>query len=395
MTADILIVSPDDHLVEPADLWTSRLPERYREVGPRIVRHRGRMDPSVTSDVAFVDDENGRDADIWHYEDAIIPIPLISAAAGYEIDELTTDPITYDEMRPGCYRAEDRLADMDIAGIEASACFPNTLVRFCGQRFLYGKDKELALLCVQAYNDFQIDEWGAGSDGRLIPLGIIPLWDVDLAAKEVERVAAKGMRAVCFSELPARLDLPSIHSGYWDPFFAACERNQVGIMLHIGSSSSLTKSSPDAPHVVTSALMAVNCTIALVDWLFSAKLKQFPKLKIAFAEAQAGWIPYYLQRVDEVWEDRRAWGGVHPLLTEPPSSQVPGRVWFSTFGDPVAFRILDLVGEDQLMFETDYPHNDTNWPNSTDVANKATEGLDEETKRKVLSTNAKNFFGMS
>lgn len=185
MTADILIVSPDDHLVEPADLWTSRLPERYREVGPRIVRHRGRMDPSVTSDVAFVDDENGRDADIWHYEDAIIPIPLISAAAGYEIDELTTDPITYDEMRPGCYRPADRLADMDIAGIEASACFPNTLVRFCGQRFLYGKDKELALLCVQAYNDFQIDEWGAGSDGRLIPLGIIPLWDVDLAAKKL------------------------------------------------------------------------------------------------------------------------------------------------------------------------------------------------------------------
>lgn len=113
------------------------------------------------------------------------------------------------------------------------------------------------------------------------------------------------MRAVCFSELPSRLDLPSIHSGYWDPFFAACERNQVGIMLHIGSSSSLTKSSPDSPHVVTSALMAVNCTIAMVDWLFSGKLMQFPGLKLAFAEAQAGWIPYYLQRVDEVWEDRR------------------------------------------------------------------------------------------
>ena len=352
------------------------------------------MDPTVTSDVAFVDDDEGRDADIWHYEDAVIPIPLISAAAGYDLDELTTDPITYDEMRPGCFRPADRLADMDIAGIEASACFPNTLVRFCGQRFLHGKDKELAKLCVEAYNDFQIDEWGGSSNGRLIPLGIIPLWDVELAAKEVERVAAKGMHSVCFSELPSRLDLPSIHSDYWDPFFAACERNQVGIMLHIGSSSSLTKSSPDSPHVVTSALMAVNCTIAMVDWLFSAKLVQFPKLKLAFAEAQAGWIPYYLQRVDEVWHDRRAWGGIHPLLTEPPSSQVPGRVYFSTFGDPVAFRILDLVGPDQLMFETDYPHNDTNWPRSLEVANKATEGLDEETKRKVLSTNAKKFFGM-
>ena len=250
MSADILIVSPDDHLVEPADLWTSRLPERYRDIGPRIVRTRGRMDPTVTSDVAFVEDDEGRDADIWHYEDAVIPIPLISAAAGYDLDELTTDPITYDEMRPGCYRPADRLADMDIAGIEASACFPNTLVRFCGQRFLYGKDKALAKLCVEAYNDFQIDEWAGSSNGRLIPLGIIPLWDVELAAKEVERVAARGMHSICFSELPSRLDLPSIHTDYWDPFFAACERNQVGIMLHIGSSSSLTKSSPDSPHVV-------------------------------------------------------------------------------------------------------------------------------------------------
>src|SRR6185503_18069850 len=120
LSTDIRIVSPDDHLVEPADLWTSRLPERYRDIGPHIVRTRGRMDPTVTTDGVFVEDDEGREADIWHYEDAVIPIPLISAAAGYEIDELTTEPITYDEMRPGCFRPVDRLADMDIAGIEAS-----------------------------------------------------------------------------------------------------------------------------------------------------------------------------------------------------------------------------------------------------------------------------------
>jgi len=116
---------------------------------------------------------------------------------------------------------------MDVAGIEASACFPNMFVRFCGQRFLFAHDKELALLCVRAYNDFQLDEWCAGSNGRLIPLGILPLWDVDLCVAEIERVARLGMRAICFSELPANLDLPSIHSGHWDRLFAACQRSRA------------------------------------------------------------------------------------------------------------------------------------------------------------------------
>ena len=115
-----------------------------------------------------------------------------------------------------------RLADMDIAGIEASLCFPNTFVRFCGQRFLWAHDKELAPRCVEAYNDFIIEEWSGGSGGRLIPCGSC-LWDPALAAGEVRRIAARGVHAVAFSELPPYLGLPSIYTDHWDPFFAACE----------------------------------------------------------------------------------------------------------------------------------------------------------------------------
>ena len=121
-------------------------------------------------------------------------------------------------MRPGSFRADDRLSDMDINGVEASQCFPNMFVRFCGQRFLSGKDPDLALLCVRAYNDWMVEEWAGPSGGRLVPLCIVPLWDAELAAEEVERNAARGVRAVCFSELPGNLGLPSIHSGYWDRF---------------------------------------------------------------------------------------------------------------------------------------------------------------------------------
>jgi predicted TIM-barrel fold metal-dependent hydrolase len=349
----------------------------------------------VDAGYAFEEDADGTPADLWIYEDVQVLTPMTVAAAGFRLDDLSTEPMTFERMRPGCYQPGPRLADMDLAGVDASACFPNTFVRFCGQRFLFGHDKELALLCVRAYNDWIIDEWTYGSGGRLIPLGIVPLWDVVLATREVERMAARGMHAICFSELPCQLGLPSIHSGYWDPLFAACEANLTTVMMHIGSSSTEPKPSDDSPAVVTSSLMAVNSAMAMMDWLFSGLLIRFPGLKVGFGECQAGWIPYFLQRADEVWEARRSWGGIDPLLAEPPSSQVPGRVFYSTFGDPVAFRNLDLVGPDSLMFEMDYPHNDTNWPNSREVAYRATVGLDKVSQTKVLRTNAQKLFNLA
>ncbi len=394
MTVEAGIVSPDDHVVEPPRLWADRLPKRYLEVGPRVVRSRG-FSRFEVNEFVFVEDDSGSPADVWLYEDFRVITPLTVASVGYRLDELSGEPMSFERMRPGCYQPGPRLADMDAAGVEASACFPNTFVRFCGQRFLYGKDKELARLCVEAYNDWIIDEWCHGSDGRLIPLGIVPLWDADMAVREVERVARRGIHAVCFSELPSKLGVPSIHSGYWDRFFATCEANSTAIMMHIGSSSTDPKPSDDSPQVVTSSLMAVNSAMAMMDWLFSGILKRLPNLRLGFGECQAGWIPFFLQRADEVWEARRAWGGIDPVLTEPPSSQVPGRVFYSTFGDPVAFKNMDLLGADSIMFETDYPHNDTNWPNSLEVGKKATAGLDPAVREKVLRGNARALFGLA
>ena len=131
--------------------------------------------------------------------------------------------------------------------VEASLCFP-TFPRFCGQTFTEAKDRELGLACVQAYNDWMVEEWCGDSDGRLIPLIIIPLWDAELAAAEVRRNAERGVHAVCFSEIPPHLGLPSIHSGYWDPFFAGVRGDRApSIYMHIGSSSQMPATSADAP----------------------------------------------------------------------------------------------------------------------------------------------------
>ena len=139
-------------------------------------------------------------------------------------------------------------------------------------------------------------------EGRLIPLIIVPLWDAALAAAEVHRNAARGVRAVCFSEIPPFLDLPSIHSGEWEPFFKACAETNTVINMHIGSSSRMPATSPDAPAGVQATLSFNNAMGSLADWLYSGILVRHPTLKLAYSEGQMGWIPYAMERADSVWQ---------------------------------------------------------------------------------------------
>jgi len=270
------VVSVDDHIVEPADLWTNRLPAKYQGIGPRLERLRVdnlKFDGmNYSFDIVDSASENGKFADFWCYEDLKVPMRRIITAVGFPPEERTMLPVTYDEMRKGCWDQTARLADMDMNHTEASLCFP-TFPRFCGQTFTEAKDKELALLCVQAYNDWMVEEWCAGAGkGRLIPLIIVPLWDPELAAAEVRRNAARGVHAVTFSEIPPYLGLPSIHSGYWEPFFKACAEADVVINMHIGSSSRMPATSPDAPAAVQATLSFNHGMSSLADWLFSGVL---------------------------------------------------------------------------------------------------------------------------
>jgi len=389
------IVSPDDHVLEPRDLWTSRLPGKYREAGPRVVREKGHV--SLTDGVFdYAKTDDGDPVDVWHYEDIKVPAMLTGSAVGYELDEMETRVVTFEDMRPGCYEPNARLADMDVAGIEASLCFPNMFARFAGQRFVFGQDKDLSLLCVKAYNDFMLNQWCAGSNGRLIPLGILPLWDGELCAAEIREQADKGIHAMCFTEIPSYLGLPSIHTDHWDPMLQACEETGTVLMMHIGSGSKLPVTSADAPAAVANALPSVNSAMSLVDWLFSGSLIRFPSLRMGFAECQIGWIPYFLERADEVWEHNRGWNEVWGKIPDPPSTYFPGRIYCSFFSDNFGLRHLDEIGVDNVMFETDYPHSDSNWPNSQEVARQqvTAAGLDAGTIQKVVRDNARHLLGL-
>jgi predicted TIM-barrel fold metal-dependent hydrolase len=388
------LISADDHVLEPADLWTSRLPARYRDIGPRVARERvvfHKQGPSVKFEAAASDD--GDWADVWYYEDKREPLILIGAAAGLHHDDVELRATTFDEVRPGCYQPSARLADMDIAGVEASLCFPNLVpTRFCGQGFNEATDKDLALLCVQAYNDFILDEWCAGSGGRLLPLAIIPLWDVDLAVAELRRIVPRGVRAICFSEAPARLGLPSIHTGYWDPLFSLCEETGTVLMMHVGSSSHVPMPSQDAPFGISNLLVTLNATTAMIDWLFSGVFVSHPRLKICLAECQIGWVPYYLQRGDEVWETHGKWAETRERVPNPPSSYFASNVYVTFFSDDFGLHNLDYIGADNVLVETDYPHSDSTWPDSQATFRKQTSHLSADVIEKLARGNARRLF---
>ena len=390
-----MIISVDDHIVEPADVWTSRMPAKFKDAAPHIVRKDMPEVTFVGGKLTVKEGGGGAPADWWIYEKLQRPLLRVDSAVGVPRDEVTMKGVTYEDMRPGSYSQKERLEDMDENHIEASLCFP-TFPRFCGQTFTEAEDKELALLCVKAYNDYQVEEWCAGTGGRLIPLIIVPLWDPDLAAEEVRRNAERGVRAVCFSEIPAYLGLPSIHDpdNYWDPFFAACDETSTVVNMHIGSSSKMPSTSADAPAAVGSSLTHINAELSMTDFLLSGLFERFANLKVAYSEGQIGWIPHLLHRMDVVWEDNRGWGGVGDKVPNPPSSYFKDHVYGCFFDDPNGLRLIDAIGEDNITYESDYPHSDSTWPRTRQIAEKQMAGLTDDQRYKVLRGNAIRLFGL-
>jgi predicted TIM-barrel fold metal-dependent hydrolase len=379
--------------VEPPDVWSSRLPAKYREIGPHVEYHPTGKPKLAGGTYIEAPGAEGPDVAWWCYEDHRYSVKRLIAAAGYPADDITLQGITFDQMRPGCWRPADRIADMQLNGVQAQMCYPN-YPRFAGQIFLWGKDRELARLCVEAYNDWMVEEWCGSSGGRLLPLCLVPLWDAELAAAEVRRNAVRGVRAVAFTELPTYLDLPSPHSGYWDPFFRACAETSTVVCMHIGSGTKTPQASPDAPDAVAASIIFGNSAASMADLIYSGAFARFPQLKVLYAECQIGWIPYLLERLDDVWETHRGWSKSQARIRQPPSTYYADHVYSCFFKDAVGVRMLDQVGENNVMFETDYPHQDGTWPHSRAAAAEQFGMLAQEQIDKLARGNAIALFGL-
>jgi predicted TIM-barrel fold metal-dependent hydrolase len=387
------IISVDDHILEPRTLWQEALPLTARDRGPRVVREKVRLHFTGGHYGFTRGDEEGRWCDLWLYEDLVLPTGLLHAPAGVPRHQQANVAAVYEDFRPGTWDRTHRLADMDANHVEAAINYPNTFPRFAGQGFAERPDKDLALACVRIYNDWMLEEWcGGDGRGRLIPLTLVPLWDPRLAAAETRRCADKGSVSIAFTENPARLGLTSLYTGDWDPLWEVCEEAGMTVSMHIGSSSSMPTTGPDAPLATTMSLSSQNAQGALCDWVFSGTLSRFPKLRIAFAESQVGWLPYLLERMDIVW--REGVGGVD--LPAAPSDVVRGRVWGCVFDDQHGLRSREAIGLGAILFETDYPHTDGTWPESRAVAHRLCAGaaMDEAECRAFLRGNAVRCYGL-
>lgn len=378
------IVSIDDHAIEPPDLWTSRVSRKFGDAIPHVREvevDNARMQLGTTA--------HGK-VQVWVYEGRIYPQIGLNAVAGKDPRTWDVEPTRFEDMRPGCYDPVERLADMDRDGVWAQLCFPS-FPRFAGTRFLEGKDEELALECVRAWNDWMLREWCAVAPDRYVPVCILPLWDIDLAVAELQRALDLGARCVSFPENPTPLGLPSFHTDHWDPVFGLAQEAGVPLMMHFGTSSLTPYVSPDAPTPVTVSVMGLNSMATLAELLYSRTFHVFPRLKVALAEGGIGWIPYMLERIDTVWERHRWYANVD--TERRPSEFFHTNVWGCFITDQTGIDMRHRIGVDRILVESDYPHSDSHWPHTRKVVAEMLADVSDEEAHRIVELNACEMLG--
>ncbi len=369
---DLILVSVDDHVIEPPNMFEDFVPAKYRDRAPKLVN-----------------DEIGEK---WVFGEGEARNVGLNAVAGRVPEEYGLEPTTFKEIRIGCFDVDERVKDMDANGVLGSLNFPS-MARFCGQFFASRaqQDPDLALAVLQAYNDWHIDAWCGAHPERFIPCTIPPIWDPELMAAEVHRTVAKGSHCVSFSMNPHALGLPSLHGDHWDPFWAACDETDTVVTLHIGSGGLEVTTSPDAPMNVRITCSGINIYPTAADLVWSPIFQKFKNVKVALAEGGVGWIPYFLERIDYTYEHHKAW-------TEPklggrlPSEIFRERIITCFIVDKFGLGSLGAMNEDMVAWECDYPHSDTTWPRSPEVVWDSVQGLTDEQINKITHANAMRLF---
>jgi predicted TIM-barrel fold metal-dependent hydrolase len=373
------LISVDDHVIEHPRVWTDRASGPDIERVPHVVE----LDEGI---VGRLGESIPKGSEVWVFEGRMYPQTALNATAGRPFEERGLEPRRFDQIRPGCYDPAERVKDMDTDGVQAELGFP-TLPRFAGTLFLESVDKELGLRCVQAYNDFILDEWCGYAPDRLIPMVIAPLWDPDLAAAELQRTVAKGAKALAFPENPVPLGLPSFHTTHWDPLFAVAEEAGTPLCMHFGTSGQSIKTAPEAPESVFITLMGCNSMFCLTDLVFSPLLHRFDRLKVMLAEGGIGWIPWLLERMDHTWERHRWYQEVNRDVL--PSSLFRKHFWGCFIDDMSGILQRHEIGIDRITWESDYPHSDSNFPHARKAISEMLVDVPDDEAHRIVELNAR------
>lgn len=370
---DMVIVSVDDHAVEPADAFIRHYPEVKRDRAPRII------------------DRHGRDA--WLWNDTIYPTIGLNAVVGRPRSEYGMEPTRFDQLRKGCYDPKARIDDMNVNGVLASLNFP-TFPSFAGNVFINAARTapDEALMAVRAWNDWHVHDWCAAAPGRLIPMCILPVWDIAATLAEMKRMSALGVHALSFSDNPALLGLPSIHSTVWEPFWQACVEYRMVINCHIGTGAKAAHASDESPIDAWITSMPISIANSAADWTFGSFWQRHPDLRMVLSEGGIGWIPYFLERADFAYEHQHEWTFTD-LGGERPSDVFRRHVICCFIDDRFGLKNLDHLNTDMIAYECDYPHSDTLWPEVPEHLWPAVRDLDPAVIDKITHGNVMREFG--
>jgi predicted TIM-barrel fold metal-dependent hydrolase len=393
----LAIVDTDAHITEAPDLWTSRVSKKWGDLVP----HLEMVDPPRTFEEAkgLVYGDHLPRMQAWFTGDTKLAMAGASAYAGWR-EPFPLHPPTIEDAHPASYDVTKRLALMDEQHIFAQALYPN-VGGFGSARFRVMPEQELAFECVRAYNDF-LKDWTSAAPDRFILNAAVPYWNLDEAVKEIHRVGPLGFKSVIFSGAPQDHGLPYLADPHWNRLWAAAQAHGMAISFHLGSGNFHGRHFQweRVQHEDESDVLARLITMGfldgashVVDLLHSGVLRRFPDLKFVAAESGIGWIPFVLESADYHFREATADRDNDDLL---PSERFQRQVYASFWFEEVApARLLDVIGTDNVIFETDFPHPSCLWPSEhvTSIVDRLS-GVPEEVLRKVLQTNAVKLYGL-
>lgn len=376
------IISADTHITEPPDIWENHLDEKHREHAPKLVQ-----------------DHEGGDAWQFAYGD---PNPIgLTTTPGKRFEDFRWHGVKYEDVRPGCINGKARLEDMDIDGVDAEIVFPpqRTIGHWLGM-----PDEELVLAGVDAYNRFAFDEFAADPK-RLFPMYQIPNIGIDTSVKYIGKAVEKGAKGVVISSWPTgKGDLSPEDDAFW----AALVEANLPLTIHISLvgreqrvkahtsgvqvTSGVKKGAPNANQRAIGGMAGVFAATPPIigQMIFQGVFDRFPELRVCLIETGVGWIPHFMEQLDDRYWRNRGWGEIN--IEQPPSAY-----WYSNFAatfmqDFNGVHQRHAVGVENMMWSTDYPHHGCDWPYSRKVISEMFAGVDPTEREKILAGNAVRYW---
>jgi predicted TIM-barrel fold metal-dependent hydrolase len=397
---DVRIIDCDAHFTEPAELWTSRAPKEFVDRMPIL-----RTIDGITA--WYIEGE------LWA---SIGGNTIQTGPDGHARKVLGSHVVQpYELIDKSAFAVKERLDLLDEIGVYAQVVYPNG-IGFASNHIFAIEDLELRTVILQIYNDFLIDVQKE-SGGRLLPQGMLPVWDIDLTAREIERLSDQGMTGFTLSDKPEMIGLPELWEDYWDPMWQLLNDRELVANFHIGagarkeeleairnarnqpratqrlSGSAVSPTWSEFGHqrrlAAFSTQMYMSNLRIMVNMCMSNLFDRFPKLKVVSAESGIGWIPFMLEALEFQFDEMVTEDDELRHAKKRPSEYFREHIyvmfWFETSAPE---RMIDVVGARNVLVETDIPHPTCLYPNPKEHFVRVLSGLDAETITRVLQDNA-------